>query len=261
MWKIGNRGAVASAAASWVLLAFSAAGQDAVRSAEDETESERIVVTATRLDTPLDESPASVSVISSEDFAEKQISRVADALRELPGLSVVQTGTAGQLTSVFTRGLRSEHTQVLLDGIPLNQGLAGLFNLADLTVDNIDRIEVVRGPQSTLYGPRALAGAIQIFTRRGLGAPQTEVSTEGGSYGTFRESVSSSGSIGVFDYSLGASRLDTDNARDNNQYRLSNGIANVGWSPNEQLRIGGLFTYSLADTGNPNPAFGPRGHG
>ena len=79
----------------------------------------------------------------------KQIERVADALREVPGLSVVQTGTPGQLTSVFMRGLRSEHTQVLLDGIPINQGLAGLYDFADLTIDDLDRIEVVRGPQST----------------------------------------------------------------------------------------------------------------
>ncbi len=78
-------------------------------------ESESVVVSATRFDIPLDQSPASVSVISSEDLEQKQIERVSDALREVPGLSVVQTGVAGQLTSVFTRGLRSEHTQVLID--------------------------------------------------------------------------------------------------------------------------------------------------
>src|SRR5437870_8661487 len=126
-----------------------------------EAETESVVVSATRFDIPLDQSPASVSVIGSEDMEQKQIERVSDALREVPGLSVVQTGTAGQLTSVFMRGLRSEHTQVLLDGIPINQGLQGAFNFADLTTDDIDRIEVVRGPQSTLYGPRALAGVIQ----------------------------------------------------------------------------------------------------
>src|SRR4029077_9232493 len=97
-----------------------------------EIEAEPIVVTATRFDIPLDLSPASVSVINSEDFEQKQIQRISDALREVPGLSVGQTGTAGQLTSVFTRGLRSEHTQVLLDGIPINQGLSGAFNFADL---------------------------------------------------------------------------------------------------------------------------------
>src|SRR5438105_12867063 len=100
---------------------FSAASamraQDAVRSAltdQKETEAEPVIVSATRTDIPLDQSPASVSVIDSEDLDEKQIERVADALREVPGLSIVQTGTPGQLTSVFTRGLPSEDTQVLL---------------------------------------------------------------------------------------------------------------------------------------------------
>ena len=140
-------------------------------------ESEAIVITGTRTDIPLDQSPASISVVTSQDFEEKQIERVADALREVPGLSVVQTGAAGQLTSVFTRGLRSEHTQVLLDGISINQGLAGLMNFADFAIDDLDRIEVVRGPQSTLYGPRALAGAIQIFTKRGARLPNNVPST------------------------------------------------------------------------------------
>jgi vitamin B12 transporter len=223
-----------------------------------ELEAEPIVVTATRFDIPLELSPASVSVITSEDFEQKQIERISDALREVPGLSVVQTGTAGQLTSVFTRGLRSEHTQVLLDGIPINQGLQGAFNFADLTIDDIDRIEVVRGPQSTLYGPRALAGVIQIFTKQGTGTPGATVAAEGGSYDTFREWTQSDGKIGDFDYSVGASRLDTDNTRPNNNYRNTAAITDLGWSPNEQLRIGSLFTYSVSDTGNPNTIFDPR---
>ena len=188
----------------------------------------------------------------------KQIERVSDALREVPGLSVVQTGTPGQLTSIFTRGLNSAHTQVLLDGIPINQGLAGQFDFANLTTDNIDRIEVVRGPQSTIYGPRALAGVIQIFTKRGEGTPGATLSSDGGSYDTFRETLQSDGKINNFDYSIGASRIDTDNARPNNQYRNTAGIADVGWSPNDRLRIGSLFTYSLSDTGNPNLIFDPR---
>jgi vitamin B12 transporter len=235
-------------------------GQDAVRSPIDqpEAEAEPVIVSATRFDVPLDQSPASVSVITSQDLEAKQIKRISDALREVPGLSVVQTGTPGQLTSVFMRGLPSEDMQVLLDGIPINQGLAGQFNFADLTTDNIDRIEIARGPQSTLYGPRALAGVIQIFTKQGSGTPTGEISAEGGSYDTFRETAQTSGSINQFDYSFGASRLDTDNARPNNQYRNTAAIANVGWSPNEQFRLGGLFTYSNSDTGNPNSIFTPK---
>jgi vitamin B12 transporter len=252
---------------SWLVAAaflwaapFICRAQDAASSPlpRAEAETEEIVVSATRIPIPEDESPASVSVITAQDFETKQTRRVADALREVPGLSIVQTGTPGQLTSLFTRGLGSDQTQVLLDGIPINQGLAGLFNFADLTTDNIDRIEVVRGPQSTLYGPRALAGVVQIFTKQGSGPPTEEFTAEAGSNSTFREMFESSGAFGKFDYSIGLSRLDTDNERPNNQYRLTSGIANVGWSPNEQLRISALFTYSLADTGNPNTIFDPR---
>src|SRR6266478_9811160 len=236
--------------------------QDAVRSASNDQEesvaAEPVVVSATRFDIPLDQVPASVSIVDSQDIEQKQIERVSDALREAPGLSVVQTGTAGQLTSVFMRGLPSQDMQVLLNGIPINQGLAGQFDFANLMTDDIERIEVVRGPQSTLYGPRALAGVIQIFTKRGEGPPAITLNGEAGSYDTFREWMQSEGKIGQFDYSVGASRLDTDNARPNNNYRNTAGITDLGWSPNEQLRIGGLFTYSLSDTGNPNTIFDPR---
>src|SRR6266404_1718509 len=200
-----------------------------------EAEVEQVVVSATRFDIPLDQSPASVSVISSEEFEQKQIERLSDALREVPGMSVVQTGVPGQLTSVFTRGLRSEHTQVLLDGIPINQGLQGAFNFADFTTEDIDRIEVVRGPQSTIYGPRALAGVIQIFTKQGTGTPGVMFAAEGGSYDTFREWTQSDGKIEQFDYSIGASRLDTDNARPNNNYRNTAAIVDVGWSPHTSI--------------------------
>jgi vitamin B12 transporter len=223
-----------------------------------EAEAETIVVSATRFDIPLDLSPATVSVISSEDIEQKQIQRVSDALREVPGLSVVETGTAGQLTSVFMRGLPSQDMQVLLDGIPINQGLSGAMNFADITTDDIDRIEVVRGPQSTIYGPHALAGVIQIFTKQGTGTPRAMVAAEGGSYDSFREWGQSDGKIGDFDYSVGASRFDTENARPNSNYRNTAGIANVGWSPGEQVRIGSLFTYSVSDTANPNTIFDPR---
>jgi vitamin B12 transporter len=223
-----------------------------------EVEVESVVVSATRFDIPLDQSPASASVINSEEMEQKQIQRVSDALREVPGLSVVQTGSPGQLTSVFTRGLRSEHTQILLDGIPINQGLQGAFNFADFTTDDIDRVEVVRGPQSTIYGPRALAGVIQIFTKQGTGTPGVMFAAEGGSYDSFREWSQSDGKVNDFDYSIGASRFDTQNARPNNNYRNTAAISDVGWSPNEQLRISSLFTYSVSDIGLPNTIFDPR---
>jgi vitamin B12 transporter len=248
------------AAATLVVAPLIARAQDAAPSAlsKSEAETQEIVVSATRIETLEEDSPATVDVIRSDDFEIKQTHRVADALREVPGVSVVQSGAPGSLTSVFSRGLRSEHTQVLLDGIPVNQGLQGAFNFADLTTDNIDRIEIVRGPQSTIYGPRALAGVIQVFTKRGSGDPSGEFSLEGGSNSTVLGPLTSSGSAKQFDYSVGLSGLTTDNERPNNQYRLWSGIANLGWSPNEQLRLSTLVTYSLADLGLPNTIFDPH---
>jgi vitamin B12 transporter len=248
---------------SWLLAAaflsavpFIGRAQEAASS--QITESEEIVVSATRIETPEENSPATIDVVRAPEIEIKQIRRVADALREVPGLSVVESGAPGSLTSVFTRGLRSEHTQVLLDGVPINQGLQGAFNFGDLTTDNIDRIEIVRGPQSTLYGPRALAGVIQIFTKRGSGPPTGEFSLEGGSNSTVRGMLTTSGSDKQFDYSVGLSGLTTDNERPNNQYRLWSGVANFGWSPDEKLRISTLITYSLADLGLPNTIFDPH---
>jgi vitamin B12 transporter len=247
---------------SLMSAAFSVRAQDTFRSISADgdqlPEAEPVVVSATRSDIPLDQSPASVSVIDSEDIDHKQIERVSDALREVPGLAVVQTGTPGQLTSVFMRGLPSQDMQVLLDGIPINQGLAGQFDFANLTTDDIDRIEIARGPQSTIYGPHALAGVVQIFTKQGSGPPGITLSEEGGTYDTFRETVQSDGKLGDFDYSLGASRLDTDNARPNNNYRNTSGIMDVGFAPSEQARFSSLFIYSESETGNPNTIFNPK---
>jgi vitamin B12 transporter len=283
---------------SLALVAAAAQGQEIFRPLDAPPPVESVVVTATRLPVPVEQSPSAVTVIGEDDISARQLDRVADVLRAVPGLSVVQSGAPGQLTSVFTRGLKSEHTQVLLDGIPLNQGLAGLFNFADLTTSGIARIEVERGPQSTLYGPRALAGAIQLFSRRGDvdggGAiPTVTLSAEGGSYFTFREQAAAVGAVNGFDYSLAASRLDTDNERPNNEYRLTDTLVNIGYTlrgpqsaapqapsgkdgkdgkdfaknsaapapedaPPSLARFGFLFTYSLADTGNPNTIFTPR---
>ena len=264
-----------------------------------DTDAARVVVTATRLPVAEDESPADVTVIPAEEMAERQTDRVADALRDVPGVAVAQTGAPGQLTSVFIRGLESQHTQVLIDGVPINQGLAGAFDFADLTGDGLSRIEVDRGPQSTLYGPSALAGTIQLFTRRGDDGGQSkpftfDAESEGGTFDTYRERFDVAGVIGsapmytsvqsgtdkdtgkatftdyahnppgVFDYSVAFSRVDTDNDRQNNDYRNTAVLANVGFAPNafalgspggNAPRFGLLVTYSDSVAASPDDIY------
>ncbi len=168
-----------------------------------------IVVTATRREEPLRGISASVTVIDAEEIAERGEITVLEALRGLPGLDVVQQGGPGAITSVFLRGAASAHTLVLIDGVKVNSPTTGGFNFANLAVDNIERIEIVRGPQSTLYGSDAIGGVINIITKKGVGPPRWELSAEAGSLTTRRVSLTTSGSVEPFHYSLSISRFDT----------------------------------------------------
>jgi len=133
-----------------------------------------VVVTATRLPSAVGAATLSTTVISGDDLRARGVTTVLEALRETPSVAVVQGGSFGQQTSVFMRGGQSNYTQVLIDGVVVNDP-GGAIDFANLTTDNIDRIEIVRGPASVLYGANAVTGVIQIFTRRGRGAPQVRI--------------------------------------------------------------------------------------
>ena len=118
---------------------------------------------------PADRTPSSVTVVTGDQLRSEGITTVADALRTVPGLSIVQTGSFGGATSLFIRGGESKYAKILVDGVPINDA-GGAFDLSTLSTDNLDRIEIVRGPASVLYGSDAVAGVVQLFTRRGAGA-------------------------------------------------------------------------------------------
>lgn len=162
---------------------------------------------------------SSITIITEEEIKEKQFITVSDLLTEQLGLDVVRTGPMGGLTNVFTRGSGSSSTLVLIDGVQVNSSSSGAFDFANLTVDNIERIEILRGPQSTLWGADAVGGVINVITKKGRGTPSHSISFEGGSFGTFKESIQSSGALGKFDYSIAASRIDSDGFSSANEDR------------------------------------------
>jgi len=172
----------------------------------------KIVVTATRIETSPRQVGSTVTVITAEELAEKQHRFVLDALREVPGIDIRRNGGPGSQTSIFMRGTDSDHTLLMIDGIQVHDVSSpnGAAVLSHLMVDSVERIEVVRGPQSTLYGSDAIGGVINIITKKGSGPPQITFSVEGGSFGTFRESLASSGGNTNFNYSLSASRTDSE---------------------------------------------------
>ncbi len=172
---------------------------------------EEIVVTATRLATPLREVASSVTVITAADIERKGAKTVGEALRDVPGLSVTQTGPTGSVTTVSLRGAKTDQTKVLIDGVCVNDPIApgGGFNFGNLLTDDVERIEVVRGPQSVLYGSDAIGGVINIILKRGKGKPNGYVKTWAGSYHTYGETVAGGGSQGWLDYYASITRLDS----------------------------------------------------
>ena len=169
-----------------------------------------INVTATRMAQTADETLAPVLVITREDIERSQAQSVADLLRDQPGISISNSGGQGKYTSVFLRGTNSDQVLVLIDGVKVGSATSGTTAFEDIPLDLIERIEIVRGPQSSLYGSEAIGGVIQIFTRKGSGPLQPSLSVGGGSYGTGQGSAALSGDAGSSGwYSVGLSGFDT----------------------------------------------------
>jgi vitamin B12 transporter len=167
-----------------------------------QADDESVVVSATRLPTPVADVASSVTVITAAQIETRQDRSLPDVLREVPGLFITQTGGAGGQASIFMRGTNSNHTKVLLDGIdiadPSTPG--GAADISKLLAGDLARVEVLRGPQGALYGSDAIGGVINIITKSGNGPMKITADMEGGSFDTFNQRGSVSGSEGAFHY-------------------------------------------------------------
>lgn len=168
-----------------------------------------VVVTANRVATPPAEVIPTTTVISGKELRERGIRTVAEALQQVPGAAVVPVGSYGGVTSLFLRGGESDYVKVLVDGVPQNEP-GGTYFFSNLTTDNVDRIEVVQGPVSVLYGSDAMTGVIQIFTRKGSGPSRVDAEALGGSFGGFIGSAGARGGSASASYSATLSRYSTD---------------------------------------------------
>jgi vitamin B12 transporter len=199
---------------------------------------EGIVVTGTPVARLAGTAAAFVTVLEGEELRERGMARVTEALAEVPGLVVLQSGSYGSVSSTFFRGSESDHVKVLLDGVEVNQA-GGSFDFSGLLVADVERIEVARGPASALYGSDAMAGVIQIITRRGRGAPKGSISARAGSYGRQEWAADLHGGTENTSYSLSASRMATDGILEfNNQFKSTALSGAVFLTPDEKTRIG-----------------------
>lgn len=228
-----------------------------------------VVVTATRVPLAREALPTPVTVWTGTELRTQGVGTVAEALERVPAATVTRAGSPGSQTSLFLRGGEADYVKVLVDGVAVNDP-GGAVDLADLSTDQVERIEVVRGPVSVLYGSDAVAGVVQVFTRRGSGAPRVTAEVVGGrgaergaagsaadasaaapsspgSYGLMDASAAVDGSTGRLSYSLGGARSWSDGLYPFNSQRGHNtGTARVSWTPGRgtELALSTRYTDS-----------------
>ena len=215
----------------------------AVASAEEPLEpdpvvqAEEVVVSATKTPVPVSQVTSAVEVITAQDMKKQNIRNVADALRLAQGLAVFSNGGPGTEVNARIRGGSSSQTLVLIDGAIVNSGTLGSYNFANLTTDNIERVEILRGAQSMLWGSDAMGGVINIVTKRGQGPLSATGFMEYGSFASLREGGTVSGKQGAVDYSFSLSRWDTSSfsavnyrrgASERDSYRNWQGSGRIG---------------------------------
>ena len=198
-----------------------------------------VVVTAQAEPTLAEESAAPVTTITREEIDRRKVVSLADVLLFSPGVGVGRTGAEGGQTSIFLNGGNSSYTKVLVDGTPVNEP-GNAFDFANFTLDNIDKIEIVRGAESALYGTDAVVGVIQAFTHRGTTrTPAITLFGEGGNFSTGRGGAQFSGLAGALDYSAAASYFQTLGQGPNDHFLNRTLSSNVGWrfTDSNQLRL------------------------
>jgi vitamin B12 transporter len=215
--------------------------------------SDSVVVTATLTPEEERELGSATTVITREWIEATGARNVAEALRQVPGLDVVRQGSDGSLVSAFLRGANSPHVLVLMDGARLNSPYFSGYDFSVLTTENVERIEIVRGPFSALYGSDAIGGVIHIFTRPASTAPSGRIALEGGDAGQRRGSAFASAGSQTFGVSGSYSHDESDGDRTNSDWRQDSGSLRLEGRWSDRLRIALEGSLVDAEVGTPGP--------
>ena len=213
--------------------------------------SSKVVVTAQTLPLDADSSPAPLTILTREQIDQRVATSLPDLLATQPGFSLGRTGPEGGTASLFLDGGNSNYTKVLVDGVPANQP-GGLIDFSNFTLDNIEKIEIVHGAESALYGSDAMDGVIQIFTHRGTTRiPEFTAFADGGNFATGHGGAELSGLLGRFDYSAGVSDLETEGQGPNDAFRNRTLSGNFGWRISDTARISLSLRDNDSEAGTP----------
>jgi vitamin B12 transporter len=211
------------------------------------------IVTATQMDQPLEDVGTTATVINAHQLQQQHINSAGTALRQVPGVEINQSGSAGTETDVSIRGSTAAETLIMVDGVPVNAGSTGGFDLADLTNDDLSRIEVVRGAGGALYGSSAIGGVVNFITREGSGPLKLQYNGEGGNRATQRQEVSIDGADGWFAYSGALSYFSTTGFRPrNDSFDNLAGVLRLDYHLTADTKLTGFARYMRSNVGLVN---------
>lgn len=213
-----------------------------------------IVVTATRYPVLLKDTPASVSVITTKDIEKIEAKKVGDILRKTVGLNITSYGSAGSLTQANLRGSLSSQVLVLVDGRPINSPSSGEANLSEIPVDNIERIEVMRGPASSLYGANAVGGVINVITKNSPDKMTTTLNSSYGSFNTLTYKIENGATFGDFGYFLTGGKTKSDGSRQNSDYDGLDLTGKLEYGRDTKLTLAGAYHQDELGTPGSQPA-------
>jgi vitamin B12 transporter len=228
------------------------AAQEAKPEAPQETKKvDPVVVTATTVATPAEQLGVALTVVTGEDFKTYHYSTLDDAFRNIPGVNVVQQGSYGKLSTLSIRGSNANQVLVLVDGVRVSSPTLGQTDLSDISPDLIERIEVIRGGQSMLYGADAIGGVVNIITKKGTGPFSATIENMGGNYDTFRNRISLSGAYKIFDYALSGSHLESNGQFQNDNSNINAISGRIGAALPFDSSLSFVYRYNKTDTGVP----------
>ena len=219
--------------------------------------SSSVVVSDTAQPTTLETAPDLVDVITKEQIDQRQAIWMIDMLASEEGVSFDRGGPFGGVTGLFLDGGNSNYTKVLVDGTPVNQP-GGAVDFSNFTLLNVDKIEIVHGASSALYGSDAMVGVVQIFTHRGTTkVPQLTLEGDGGTFGTGNGGAQLSGLLGAFDYSAAGGYFSTNGQGPGDSFRVATASGNFGWkfSDTDSLRL--AIRNISSDAGQPGQTLLP----
>jgi vitamin B12 transporter len=224
-----------------------------VAQAQEPKRVDPVVVTATPVPTPTEQLGASISVVDGEDFQTYHYPTVDEALRNVPGVEIRKSGSYGKTSSISIRGANSNQVQVLVDGLRVKSSTLGQADLSDLSPDLIERIEVIRGAQSTLYGADAIGGVVNIITKKGSGGPfQATTQQEVGNYDTYGSGATVRGAYKIFNYAASGSHFESNGQYQNdgtnaNAFNVRLGLDSLPWDSS----LAFIFRWNKNDIGVP----------